>query len=344
MNTELEKLGEFQIIPCKVGEFKNDKSYKKISITGDQCNKLLSTVSMVSGIARAGLTSNAYIAKFPKGLPHTLMKFKSGGVGSAIIGDNGKVAGHASFHNISALTASFAILSAITSQYYLHSIDSKLTDIKSISQSILDFLETDKKSELKSEIDFVNRAVNNYDHIISNEAQRISTITNLQSTVKVSIKDCEFYANFLKRTIYRNSHIQEDCRLAFNYKALLENSLSLYTMGSILEAYYAQNFDPKYLAGVKNDLLDHIRSFEKIIAPSFEHLKKRINNTYDTWYWKFDNRGEVLDNIYSILRAYQNKEPSRFQKTTINAFDLIFENKQYYIDGSGNVLVRANKI
>ena len=51
-----------------------------------------------------------------------------------------------------------------------------------------------------------------------------------------------------------------------------------------------------------------------------------------------------MDNIYSILRAYQNKEPSRFQKTTINAFDLIFENKQYYIDGSGNVLVRANKI
>jgi len=343
MNTEIEKSGEFEIIPCQTGAVKNNKNYKSISLTKDQDNMLFSAVSQLSKIAQTGVMSNAYMVRFKKGLPHTLMKFKDGGVGSAVIGKDNKIAGQASFHKLGGVAGAFMVLSVATSQYYLHNIDSKLNDIKSISQTILDYLEVDKKSELKSEIEFVNRAVNNYNHIVSNETQRISTITSLQSTEKISFKDCEFYAEMLKKTIYRNSPIEEDVRLSFKYKELLETSLKLYILSTILEAYYAQNFEQQYINEIKNNLLVRTNDFEKLIYSAFGHLKKRINNTYDTWYWKFKNRGEVLEKIHK-LEANRNGNVLNLQKNTRDALDLLSETREYYIDKTGDVFVKTDKI
>lgn len=314
MNTDFEKYGEFEVIPCQADVIKNNNSYKKLNITNDQKDNVLILVSQLPVIADVSMKSKAYIVKFPKGLPHTLMKYKTGGVGSSVI-DNNKIVGHASFHKIGAAVAvSFAVLSVATGQYYLNSIDSKLNDIKSVSQRILDFLEDDKRSELKSEVQFVNRAFMNYDQIISNDPQRISTITNLQNTEKVSFKNCEFYLETLRKTIHRDNHIEEDVRLAFNYDELLETSLKFYILSSILEAYYAQNFNTKYLENIKKDLILNINNFAKPVPKYFGHLKKRINNTYDTWYWRFQNRGEVLEKIYKLQNSYNHDKVEQLQK------------------------------
>ena len=62
---------------------------------------------------------------------------------------------------------------------------------------ILEFLYGDKKAELMAEISFVKYAYQNYNSIMSHEAQRTATIASIQKAKKVAMKDIEFYMNDL---------------------------------------------------------------------------------------------------------------------------------------------------
>ena len=58
---------------------------------------------------------------------------------------------------------------------------------------IMGFLYGDKKAELIAEISFVKYAFENYSSIMLHDSQQVATISSLQESRKIAIKDIEFY-------------------------------------------------------------------------------------------------------------------------------------------------------
>lgn len=335
MNTEIEKSGEFEITPCQAGIVKSNKGYKKLSISGDNKKLVIELAYKLIKSIALNDSANGISLKYRKGISNTVDKLDSS---KAYF----KTGGSVLYSDVEKYIMLFEVVLGITYQFYLSYTENKMNE-KTNFDSVLDFLETDKKSELLSEINFVKRAFTDYHLISPNNDQRISMITNLQNTEKVSFKDCEFYSDALRKTVYRDSHIEEDVRLSLKYKELLEVSVKLYTESVILEAYYAHNDNKEYINRIRKDLTNNISRYESIIFKAFTHLKKRVNNTYDTWYWKFMNREQALKKIQNAINSYENGKSVLYQNTK-SALDLLSETKEYYIDKTGDVFVKTDKI
>ncbi len=189
---ELEALGGFTIQPVQ-NNF-NLAEANRLTLSSGEKAQLGAVLRELPVVAAGG---NLYTVKFPKGVPHTLTKFKNGGYSTMIHNpETGDLLAHASFHRLggqTVLLGAFTVMSIATSQYFLTEINSELKIINNKIDQILDFLYGDKKAELLAEISFTKYAYDNFSTIMQYDAQRIATIGSLQEARKVAMKDIEFY-------------------------------------------------------------------------------------------------------------------------------------------------------
>lgn len=340
----MKTMGEFDIQPFDAKLIEKKSEYKKLNITESQQKLVLSFINDILDNVIPIKKTELYTVKFPKGMPHSLMKFQDGGFGSAVVNGN-KIISHASFHKIADLNSAvgtISIMMVAVAQYFLDQVMDKLDDIQTVSESILEFLHDDKKAELKSEIKFINNSFQNYQFIVQNEVQRVATIGNIQSAVKTAFKDCEFYCGEMKKYAFKegNSPIENDVKMSFYFEELLKWSMELYAVANVLEIYYSKNFNSNYLKVFEKDIIDNISSYEKNIRESFIHLKKRVNSTYDQWYWQYKNRGEDLEKIIRIIDEHDKK--SDLQETVKTFLYLPVDKKEYYISTSGDVYIKTS--
>lgn len=324
-----------------------DNKYNKVNLSSAQKAQILTLAGQLAKSYKHVSDSTRWVLKFPDGFgPANLMNLKAGGQSTVLL-KNGKIAGHAQLFGSATVSAAtvavavFEIMSVVTQQYYLTEITNKLNDIENISKAVLDFLHDEKKSELMSEIEFVNSAFKNYNIILPNSPQSAATITSLQATEKTALKNCAFYAENLKKTIFRNNHIEEDVNTSFSYCSLLEISLKLYLTSKLLGIYYSQNYDRKYIDSVKTEMLLQINKNEGVIHSSFEHLKKRVNETYDTWFWRYNNRGQDLEKIFYIISESEVSDQNAIYKNTLDSFDQINMQKEYLISSQGDIYLKV---
>ena len=260
-------------------DFSDTSRFRKMNLDKSQVSML--TQSIVPATA-SGLLANAYYCKFPEGMPHTLMKYKTGGVGSTIVGESGRALDHASFHKLTAASAVlgiFTVMSAITGQYFLAQINSKLDKINQSVSDILAFLYGDKKAELVSEISFVQYAQRCYASIMRHEQQQIATISGIQNAKKVAMKDIEFYLNDLHSAVKDADGKRTDLSQKQKVDQIvssLELSLQLYITCCILEPYYSENFDKEYLDYIINDTTEYVSKYRDKIRTSLSMMHGRI--------------------------------------------------------------------
>ena len=316
MNNELQYLQDtqdycdFSIPPITdTKDFQNPAKYKKLDIDKSQVSMLTQSVLPA---AASGTLANAYYVSFPAGVPHTLMKYKTGGYGSPIV-SNG-IVGHAAFHPLTATAAFmgvFTVLSAVTGQYYLAEINSKLDKISQKVSSVLNFLYGDKKAELVSELSFVQYAQKNYASIMLHEQQQIATICGIQNAKKVAVKDIEFYLNDLNNTVGQEIEKPsqwDDCiTQTIQIHNSLELSMQLYLMCCILEVYYSQNFEHDYLESIINSASEYVALYRDMIRTSISRLKGRIDEARDTRFNKFDFQPRK-DQVTKLLAALPSGE------------------------------------
>ena len=184
----MKKFSFFDISPCEnILDFKNENRFFKLALTSEQKIQISALCQQIPQVAVTGTMAQAYIAKFPEGLPHTLTALRQGGFGSPIRGDTGFI-GSASFYSLSAqaaLMGAFTAVSVVTGQYFLSQINQELSVINQKISEILQFLYEDKKSELIAEVKFAQYAYQNYTSIMTHESQRIATICSLQQAKKL---------------------------------------------------------------------------------------------------------------------------------------------------------------
>ena len=97
-------------------------------------NMFMQQLPLAVNIAQNQINSNAYKVVFPEGAAGTLMKYKNGMLGTPLIGESGKISGHAGLVPVDSISLTplmiFTAMSAITGQYFMAKINEGLESLK----------------------------------------------------------------------------------------------------------------------------------------------------------------------------------------------------------------------
>ena len=338
---EMAKSSGFSIMPCETAfDFEDRSRFSKLEFGSTQQIELSALMHHVPSIAAAGAMAQAYVVKFPAGLPHTLTALKQGGWGT-MIRENGRFVGTASLYNMTAqgiVLGAFTAMSIASSQYFLAKINQNMQMMRLKLDEILEFLYGEKKSELMAEMSFVRYAYQNFQSIMTHEYQRMATIGSLQEAKKVAIKDIEFYVYDLERTVSARTKdyadLQERTGKAFQIKESLELSQQLYVMSSMMEAYYAQNLDPEYLKALEGDMLIYIDKCDKRLLASFSTLRGHIGGYKAKPMEKVDKTVQDQQ-IGQLIDRLNDGEESDMRKTVRSVLHAASKPAEFYLTNQG---------
>jgi len=339
---------DFEIFPYTgTVDIASAKGFSKLDLSKSQQAQVEAFIQQIPSLTGATALANAYTVSFPEGIYGELMKYSAGGVGTPIIGENGKIVGHASLHSLAPQALAmgcFSAMSIATSQHYLKEINDELRLIRLGLDKILEFLYGDKKAELVAEIGFVQYAHRNYASIMEHEHQRSAVISSLLDAKKVAIKDIEFYLSDLDSliTTKEKQDIGEVIKKVFQIKDSLELAMQLYGISSLLEVYYAQNYDADYIRYVEHSFSTYISKCEKQVLSSFSALRKAVENAKALPLKKMPNKDIVLKDIDAVIEILKQGEDSDMRKSLSSVFRTTTRRAEYYIGTDGVVYLKAS--
>ena len=145
----------------------------------------------------------------------------------------------------------FSTLAIASIKMVMNDLDSKLSVISGKLDKILEFLYGDKKAEIIAEMQFIRYAYTNFESIFKNETHRLSTLTNIQASKRIAMKNIEFYLADLDTYSHKNTKNDNELKKLsddiLNIKDSLELSVELFFSSSVLEIYYSDNHDKSYI-------------------------------------------------------------------------------------------------
>lgn len=344
----LKESSDFIFAPCeKQMDFSDKTRFAKLECGPEQKMYLSGLVQQMPTLVASGSLAQAYTVKFPQGLPHTLSTLRQGRFGSMIHGADGKFVGTASFYPMQAqavLLGAFSAMAIASGQYFLTEIRSELNMMNLKLDKILEFLYGDKKAELMAEISFARYAYQNYSAIMACEAQRNATITSLQQSKKVAMKDIEFYMNDLHSAVNAEGKNYENLEAlsenALQIKESLDLSIQLYVMSSLLEVYYAQNYAEEYINYLESEMLIYMDKCEKRILSSFSVLKRRLDEYKSKPLEKVD-KSIYTAKIAELIAPLNSGEESTLRKSVRSALHASSRNLEYYLSEDGSLYCQA---
>ena len=343
----LQNEADFSIKPFDHDpDLEDNNKFKRMKLNTAQKVQLSALVQQIPGAMAAGTLAKAYIVEFPAGLPHSLTLLSQGGFGS-MIRTGGKFAGTASLFATSAQAtalSAFTVMSAVTGQYFLASINSEIKLVNNKLDEIINFLYGDKKAELLAEIGFVKYAHANFESIIMHEQQRLATITSLQEARKVAMKDIEFYLETLdtmaKEEVKDYKGIYNEKKEAFKYKDCIEMSRQLYVVSGLLELFYAQNYDESFVHYLEDDLISCVNKCDRRIMSSLSIIQGKIANYKAKPLEKVEDKTKLLLEIDNTLTTYKDEKDSPLRVSIKETIDSIDRKAVYYLDESGQVFIK----
>ena len=340
----LEEVGQFELVPSNsVYDFEDKSRFTKLSLSETQKMHLSAAYQHFPSMVAAETLTQAYIARFPEGLPHTLTALKQGGFGSMIQGEQGFL-GSASFFPVTEqaiFLSVFTAMSVVSGQYFLTKINSQLDVIQRRLGEILDFLYGDKKAELMAEISFTKYAFENYASIMAHESQRTATITSLQSAKKVAMNDIEFYIHDLSSTVEsQEKDLKKILDKTEQIRDSLYLSLELYTMSSLMEVYYAQNFDSFFLKYVQQEVEGYIEKCETRMLGSFNLLRGKIlsiNKKPSLPLGKEKDSLVLEQRSRELAESVNSGNTKVLRELIVSSLCAVSQPAEYYLTADGNI-------
>lgn len=225
---------------------------------------------------------------------NSLMKFTTGGYGSAIMKD-GKISEHAKFFpvgdDISKVISPFLILqiaSVALGQYFMYQINEKLGEILNIVKEISMKIEYEKMAELKTIISEIlvienKKAIDKNDISILNDLKiKAKDIFNYYE-IKIkntTIDEIDFgnKKRFKSRIEELLKNIGEFDLNYYMYKASFETLISIY---ALLYKGYAQNNDFENAENIFDILKQYDKLFDNEISSKLKDITNKILNQFD---------------------------------------------------------------
>lgn len=292
-------------------------------------------------------SSKMYTVRFPENISGKLSELKQGGYGSMLKGKDGKFVGSTSFFEVSPVaTAAFGVFTVMTiasQQYFLTKINDNLNIISQKVDKVLDFLYGDKKSELISEICFVQRVIRDFTSIMHHESQQTATIIGVQQSEKIAMKDIEFYIQDLEKEVnteFKNG--QELVKVTQTVMQIYESlnaSLQLYVMSTILEAYLSQNGDDSFLEGIKSDAALYTNKCFTRMLGSISILKGRVDSFKVER--KFD-KVPISNQLTELTNSLNGAKALELQDSIAKAVESMISAKTFVVTKKGDVYYQLN--
>lgn len=225
---------------------------------------------------------------------NSLMKFTTGGYGSAIMKD-GKISEHAKFFpvggDISKVISPFLILqiaSVALGQYFMYQINEKLGEILNIVKEISMKMEYEKMAELKTIISEIleikNKKTIDKDDInkLDNLKQKTKDIFNYYE-IKIkntTIDEIDFgnKKRFKSRIEELLKNTGEFDLNYYMYKASFETLISIY---ALLYKVYVQNNDFENAENIFAILKQYDKLFDNEISSKLKDITNKILNQFD---------------------------------------------------------------
>lgn len=348
MNNSVSVDGNFKISPCEqITDIESKPGFKKLEPTSLQKIQIGGLMQQLPAVVAAGALSGAYTVQFPEGISNVchLMEYKTGGFGTPLQSSDGTIVGHASLQDIStqaAILGAFNAMSIVSGQYFLAQINSELKTMNQNIDKILEFLYGDKRAELISEVSFVKSAYKNYGSIMDHEQQRFATIVSLQEAKKIAMKDIEFYMSDLDSAVNTksSSDIVAWADKIFQIKDCLELSIQLYSMSSLLEIYYSQNYDAVYISNVEDEAVTYIGKCEKRILSDFSKLSTHIQTFKESPLKKID-KAALEKRVNLVVDSLGSGTESEILKSIRFVLHASEAKAEYYVSGNGELYLKT---
>lgn len=346
MNNSISVNGNFEIMPCEqIVDIKSRSEFEKLEMTSAQKIQMSGLLQQLPAVIATGALSDCYMVQFPDGVPHVLTQLKQGGLSTMVKGENGRFVGSASLYSVEAQVAvlgAFNAMSIVSGQYFLAQINSELKTMNQNIDKILEFLYGDKKAELISEVSFVKSAYQNYNSVMEHEHQRFATLVSLQEAKKVAMKDIEFYMSDMDSTVNTKSgsDIVAWTDKIFQIKDCLELSIQLYSMSSLLEMYFSQNYDANYISNIEEESVTYIGKCEKRMLSSFSKLSTRIENFKEGPLKKIDKQS-LEKKVNLVVDSFSRGTESDILKSIRSVLHASEKKAEYYVNSNGDLYLRT---
>jgi hypothetical protein len=165
----------------------------------------------------------------------------------------------------------------------LYSINENLEEIKKVQKQILDFLQTEKESQIEADVQTLMDLINKYktswdnDHFLASSHK---LVLDIQRTAR---KNMNSYLKSLENRLQnkKNLVISKDVKEEYQdlEKDLKYYRLSLYnySLASFMEIMFSGNFKEDYIHSVKKQVEKLSMQYRQVYSECYDHLKKMSN-------------------------------------------------------------------
>lgn len=172
--------------------------------------------------------------------------------------------------------------------FALAGIESELGEIKEISKKILSFLQNDKESEIESDLQILNRSINDFRFNLNDEKYLLNNHKQIMDIKRTANKNMLFYKKEIEDDIVKNKilttsnsmkSIIDEIQKKFKYYRL---SLYIYSFSTLMEILLLGNYGSEYLLNKKNELDSLDEEYSKIFNDSLEYIKKNAGKSLES--------------------------------------------------------------
>ncbi len=206
-------------------------------------------------------------------------------------GTNNKIQGQAVLQKASAAPMAvgmiFTAMSAITGQYFLAEINTSLSSVGSNVEGIYQFLDTEKRSRLWANEQFLRQTMQSLPYIQENAYQKQASLNRLQDIRINSMADVDFYARMIS---YRTESLPklgskqdavEKCMKEIHDKIpLYYYAVYLFALSYYLETVLSGNTDSGYIAYVKEEIHKAVASYQEHVDSFVEKTLHYLEENY----------------------------------------------------------------
>lgn len=231
-----------------------------------------------------------YRCVFPDGVTGKLAEFKdvSGNLGTIMDGNN--IVGQAHWIKADSQVMTTTIPYNPTVLFMamtLMSIDKKLDKIQETQKDILRFLELDKESKIRGDLNTLTEILNNYKYNWDNGLYKKSRLDLVQHIKRSASGNIDFYQNKInaglekKKSIHGNKDVKS---LLAEIEKLFKNyqlSLYIYAFSYFLEVMLMENFDNQYLDNVASEIEKQAIDYRTLYSECYEHIDEYTKSTIE---------------------------------------------------------------
>ena len=197
----------------------------------------------------------------------------------------------------------FTIMSFATGQFFISTINKKLSKLNENVEKILAFLELEKRSNIEADSEILNRSIAYLRFIMENDIQKYSSAVDFKAIKRHALGDIYFFGETVSKVTSRiketskPEEVQTIIGELKKYCPQYWHAVRNYNLAAMLEAIVSENDDPAYLDLVIEELRIQTSRYDKSI--------QMIKETYDKYHneSKSLNADQIFTNDFDYVRA-----------------------------------------